>query len=669
MMCLIVVSNVLYKLAPKISIPLYQILLGCLIGISPYAMHLRLETEIFLILFIAPLLFMDGKHISNHELWKYKTSIISLALGLVFLTILIGGYFIHWVLPFVPFAACFALAAVLSPTDAVSVKAISNKVKMPHRVNTIVEGESLLNDASGLVAFKFAIAAQITGLFSIQSIVLSFVYVAAGGIIIGVATTYLIIFFSNRIHAVGVEDANVHTLIQVITPFAVFLIAEELDLSGILAVVACGIVVSLSRPIIITTQEANIRFVSEGAWSNLIFTLNGFVFLLLGMELPRIIQTRIIESGSGFLSDLVYVVIIYGVLLAIRCMWVYLFICKEKKSFRLKNSVIITLSGVRGAITLAACLSIPLTLDDGMAFPARDFILFISSGIILVSLLIANIILPAIAPKPANETNDAGEIATRKAIRAAIKLLKSEMNDENRQSAYALITHYKGRLLKASGDVGIKYSNSVKLRKQEVEIFKVGLSAEKEEIENLLNGDNFDKEALLKVRESVEFMENHLDGKFFFGSTLIRWHLFHNRKGTVSKDELVRVKMHTTDVAIRAIKQSRTAENREIARRAIEYHRLILDMYSKIYASEVTKKYEDEIKELEFRAKQAEKVKLQELLDLGEIDHATLSRLRLNIELEEVALLEIDIEDEGEEEDIEIGQENTTKSLEGSGGE
>ena len=649
MLCLIVLSYVLGRFVQKISIPLVQIFLGGLIGISPYAVHLRLETEIFLILFIAPLLFMDGKHISNHELWKYKKPILLLAFGLVFSTILICGYFIHWLLPAIPLAACFALAAILSPTDAVSVKAIANKVKMPHKLTTIVEGESLLNDASGLVAFKFAIAAQLTGIFSIQSIAISFVYVAIGGILIGIAVTYLIVFFTNRLHAIGIDDANVHTLIQLITPFLVFLIAEELELSGILAVVACGIVVSLGKPIIITTQEANIKFISEGAWSNLTFTLNGLVFLLLGIELPRIIQNRLRYTNESLLTDVTQVVAVYLVLVVIRFVWVYFLICREKQQ-HLKNTAIITLSGVRGAITLAACLSIPLMMDNGMLFPARDLILFISCGVIIFSLLVANIVLPIIAPKPNTAENKSEAIAMMQAIHSAITLLKSEMNEENRQAVYALITHYKGRLFKIADEVGMKKSR--KLKKREIEIFKVGLSAEKEEILKLLNSDKFDKNVLLKVSKAIDYLESHLGRTFGFGSTLIRWHLFRNlmyiRKGVLSKDEFVRVKMHTTDAAIMAIKRIRTPENKEIVHLAIEHHRFILDLYSKIYAGDTTKRYEDEIKELEFRAKQAEKNCLQELSDSGEINHATLNKLRLNIEFEEVALLGID---ENEDED------------------
>ena len=643
MLCLVVLSNVICRFLPFISVPLLQILLGCLIGIFPHTLHLHLETEIFMILFVAPLLFMDGKHISNHELWKYRTSIMLLALGLVFVSILICGYTISWLMPTMPLAACFALAAVLSPTDAVSVKAISGRVKMPHKATTIVEGESLLNDASGLVAFKFAIAAQLTGTFSLPNAAVSFIYVAIGGIFVGVVITYMFIFFTNRLHAFGIEDANVHTLIQIITPFTVFLIAEELHLSGILAVVACGIVTSLGRSIIITSHEANIRFISEGAWSNLLFSLNGLVFLFLGMEFTRIAQKRILSSGSNLMHDIGYILVIYLIMIIIRFIWTFTLVHIEKTN-QFKNSVILTLSGVRGAITLAACLSVPLTLNNGDMFPARDFMLFVSCGVIFISLLVANIVLPIIAPKTADERTDAERKATRAAIQSAIKHIRREMNENNRQAAYSLITHYKRLLLEMNGQDCNHFSAEMKRR--EIDILRIGLKAERQELQKLLEECKFDKGVLLRIDKSVQYFANNVDKKFFFWSTLIRWHLFYNKKGSLNHDEMLRVKMHTTDVAILAIKKTRTVSNKEVSRRAIEHLRLILDMYSKIYASKTARKYEDEIKELEFKAKQAEKSKLQEMLEHGEIDQATLSKLRLNIELEEVALLEIDIEDE-----------------------
>ncbi|MCL2852214.1 MAG: sodium:proton antiporter [Defluviitaleaceae bacterium] len=289
MLGLIVISNLLLKAVPQVSLPLHQIFLGVLLGFFPISQAFHLETEMFMLLFVAPLLFMDSKHTQNRDLWKYKTPILLLALGLVFSTTMIVGPFISWMIPGLPLAASFALAAILSPTDAVSVKAISGKIKMPHNIHTIIEGESLLNDASGLVAFKFALAAQLTGVFSLWVAGADFILLSIGGIAVGVGLMYAVMLVTRKLVSLGVEDASVFTLIQIITPFVAFLAAEHFEFSGVLAVVGAGIFASMNRARIITMQEAHTRFVAEGAWSTLLFVLNGLVFVLLGMQLPHIV--------------------------------------------------------------------------------------------------------------------------------------------------------------------------------------------------------------------------------------------------------------------------------------------------------------------------------------------------------------------------------------------
>lgn len=497
MLFLIIVSNIIYKWTPRISIPLLQILLGALLALLPFSINLHIESEMFMLLFIAPILFMDGKKFSNRELWDFKRPILYMSLGLVFLTILICGYIIYLLVTDIPLPVAFALAAVLSPTDAVAVKAISSKINLPHNVTTIVEGESLLNDASGLVAFNFAIAAHLTGVFSIRDVTIRFMYVAFGGVILGALAGYIINVFTQKLKSMGIEEPAVYTLLQIMAPFTVFLIAEELNLSGILAVVACGVAISLTKPDIMTMQEANIRHVSDGAWTTFLFVLNGLIFIMLGMILPTIFAAVAKNGENSIFKDISYIFIISLLLITIRYIWVYLFI-GNKHDNRAKNAVLISLSGVRGALTLAACLSIPLVIDNGMEFPQRDLILFISSGVIIVTLVIANVLLPIISPSVKSDNIKSELEATKVVIQSALELIKKETTQDNKEVANLLIRYYDYLLkeLLHKKKRNRKFIFKPSPHKKGVAIFKAGVNSESEEVKKLLSKNILDKDEL-----------------------------------------------------------------------------------------------------------------------------------------------------------------------------
>ncbi|CAH1055996.1 Sodium, potassium, lithium and rubidium/H(+) antiporter [Paenibacillus pseudetheri] len=225
---LITISNIINRFIPFVPIPLIQIGLGVMVVLMPLGIHMTLEPELFFVLFIAPLLFNDGKRTPRNELWNLRGPILMLALGLVFATVLIAGYSINWMIPTIPLAATFALAAILSPTDAVAVSAIAGRVHLPKSIHRILEGESLMNDASGLVAFNFAIAAAVTGVFSLPKASISFVVIAVGGLIVGALLAFLLIRLSVIIRRLGMEDITVHVLLQILTPFIIYLISEEI---------------------------------------------------------------------------------------------------------------------------------------------------------------------------------------------------------------------------------------------------------------------------------------------------------------------------------------------------------------------------------------------------------------------------------------------------------
>lgn len=262
MLAAVSLSNLVNRFIPSVSVPIIQIVLGIVITWLPLHYELKLNPELFLLLFIAPLLFNDGRHADKEALWKLKKPILLLALGLVFVTVGVMGYFLNWLLPVIPLAASFALAAALAPTDAVAVGALEQKVRIPHRTMQILEGESLINDASGLVSFQFAVAAMVTGVFSFKSAGLSFISISLGGVVLGLLLTLVKYGVVKWLRRLGMENVTLHMLIEILTPFLIFMAAEELGVNGILAVVAAGIAHSFGYKKM-NPEVAKLRIVSK----------------------------------------------------------------------------------------------------------------------------------------------------------------------------------------------------------------------------------------------------------------------------------------------------------------------------------------------------------------------------------------------------------------------
>lgn len=296
----IVVTVFLSHLLPvKVPLPLIQIAAGAALAASGF--QVDFDPHIFLLLFIPPLLFLDGWRIPKDAFFRDMKPILSLAIGLVMVTILGIGLFIHWLIPAITVAAGFALAAILSPTDPVAVSAMTASSPLPSRMAHILEGESLLNDASGLVAFNFAIAAVLTGSFSPGDAVVKFFLMAFGGILSGLVVVWVTGKCNNFLVRRTREEPAIQILISLLIPFAAYLLAEAFHVSGILAAVAAGIAMhyeQLSGPRLPAT-----RMKSSAVWSMLQTTLNGMIFLMLGEQLPRMLRTLpAVASQAGVSS-------------------------------------------------------------------------------------------------------------------------------------------------------------------------------------------------------------------------------------------------------------------------------------------------------------------------------------------------------------------------------
>lgn len=452
--------------------PLIQVALGIILAIPLGDHSMDLNPELFLLLFMAPLLFNDGANVDKKALWRQRKSIISLSLGLVFLTVGVLGMFIHYLLPTIPYAAAFALAAALAPTDAVAVSALAEKVQMPHKVMHTLEGESLINDASGLVSFQFAVLALVTGTFSLMTASTTFVLLSVGGVLLGAILSSLKIMFMRLLRQLGIENETSFMLMEILLPFLIFMVAEAVGVNGILAVVSGGLVHSMSYKRM-NPETAQLNTLSKNTWSVITFSLNGLVFVLLGTQLPSILQkiwaNHDLDKGMLF----VYIIAITGLLLSIRFLWLLFFRNFESEIIsswkeRLKSTFLYTISGVRGTITLVSALSLPLVLGNGNTFIERDLLIFLASGVIITTLLLANFSLPLFAPrkiKAEKNTNNDVEIDM---LRTIIKELKRYQTEANKAAISKVIKIYNERIF-ALSDSEELFESGKKLRIKAIE--------------------------------------------------------------------------------------------------------------------------------------------------------------------------------------------------------
>jgi CPA1 family monovalent cation:H+ antiporter len=361
-------------------------------ALLPAFPRIALDPGFFFLCFLPPLLFADGWLMPLREFAKAKRPILLLAVGLVTFTILTVGLVAHWLVPGLPLAMAFALGAIVSPTDAVAVSAVTEHLRVPARMTTILSGESLMNDATGLVGFKFAIAAVLAGTFSRRSLVWEFSALSAGGLLAGFVIAYGIGRLRDLLRRWHSSDALIETTLSLLTPYAAYLLADHVKASGILAVVAAGLYSGWRDPV---RMDAEARQTTNGVWSLLIFWLNGIAFVLLGLQFPRLLAA--VSGHYTTLQLLGFTAAVAGTAMASRLVWVYPgtylpflipSVRAKEKPARPGAVFVVGWAGMRGTVTLAAALSIPLVLDDGSPFPGRDIVIFLAFGVIAVTLLV-----------------------------------------------------------------------------------------------------------------------------------------------------------------------------------------------------------------------------------------------------------------------------------------
>ena len=491
-------SSVIDKFV-NVSIPVIQVVIGLLVAlVLPSVQEVHLESELFMLLFIAPLLFNETRETNIRALLLNLNSILSLAIALVVVSVLSVGYALHLMVPSIPLAAAFALASALGPTDAATVTALKSNIHLTHRQQTLLSGESLINDASGVVAFQFSVAAAVTGAFSLVNAAGSFTVLFVGGVAMGIVTGFAFSAINAMLGRLGYEDTVANVLYEVLTPFLVYLLAETFHVSGVLAVVAAGLVIAFPRRQSNNALFARQKLVSDSTWKVISFLINGTIFVFLGMQLPLAVLPGT-NGGLNILQILGIVVVITLFMHGVRFAWLYALetyklhkgghLCTGKDDVDgendlagsssdgekpdqplaelsseqtseqiaeqpkptcaikpisitstelIKNVLVTTIAGAKGAVTLSIILTLPLMTQSGAAFPQRDLLITIAAGVILATLLLADNLLPVLSKSPEADSDlperlHKGEIAV---LEATLAELRSLLQSENANAKY-----------------------------------------------------------------------------------------------------------------------------------------------------------------------------------------------------------------------------------------
>lgn len=383
----------------KIAYPIFLVLAGLIISLLPGIPEIELDPELVFLIFLPPLLYEAAWFTSWNDFWRWKRPISLLAFGLVFVTSIIIAYLSQAMIPGFTLALGFLLGGIVSPPDAVAATTVLKGLPVPKRIVSILEGESLVNDASSLIVFRFALAAILTGQFSMNEAVGQFFLVAGMGIVFGVVGGGLMYLVHKYMPTTSAIDAA----LTIMTPYILYLGAEQFHFSGVMAVVTGGLFISYRSHEIF--KNGNTRLNMLGVWTTVIFVMNAMVFILIGLSLPSIIHG--LEEAS-LIQGIKYGIIISIVVIAIRFLWIYPAAFVPRWFFKSvrkeqhpgwKGPLVIGWAGMRGVVSLATALSIPYLATDGSAFPHRNLILLITFIVIFITLVVQGLSLPFVVKK------------------------------------------------------------------------------------------------------------------------------------------------------------------------------------------------------------------------------------------------------------------------------
>ncbi|RDC62319.1 Na+/H+ antiporter [Adhaeribacter pallidiroseus] len=502
----------------KIAYPIFLVIIGLLIGLLPGLPMIKLDPDIALLVFLPPALYAAAWNTSWRDIKKYRRPISFLAIGCVLFTTSIIAYISSYLIPGFSLAEGFILGAIVSPPDAVAATSVTKGLRVPRRIITVLEGESLVNDASGLIAYRYAVAAVLTGQFVFWEAGLQFFIVGIAGVLIGFLVGYGVYYLHQFINGIPTID----TALTLVTPYLSFLLAEHFHFSGVLAVVTSGLF--LTRKLHATFTH-NTRLQANYVWDIIIFLLNAVIFIIIGLQLP-VILTSI--SNYSFRNLIFYGLVISVVTMLIRIVWVFpgtylpRILSKHIRTTETRPSwqavFIVSWSGMRGIVSLAAALALPVSLADGTVFPGRDLIIFLTFCVILYSLVVHGLTLPLLIkkfdlPVEVNSKEVEKKVRMQMASRA-ITHMESNFSPENisNEILQFLKNKYELQIDQINGRVRTDNSHvDPKLLFQEFhaaqcELFRI----ERQVLQELRQADSIEEEILRKLDNELDLEESNL---------------------------------------------------------------------------------------------------------------------------------------------------------------
>jgi CPA1 family monovalent cation:H+ antiporter len=494
----------------KIPQPIVLVAAGLLIGFIPALPDLALDPNVIFLIFLPPLLFDAAAQTSWHDFRADIRPISAMAFSLVFFTTTAVAIIAHYLIPHFGWPLAFLLGSIIAPTDAVAASGIIKGMNLNRRVMTILEGESLANDASALIAYRLALTAVLTGTFAFGNAGLQFIIIAGGGIISGIVIGYILVFIHGKIN----NNALVETGLSLLSPYIAYLAAERFHASGILSVVTAGLIISWRGPEIFTYQT---RMRTRVIWDTIVFMLNGFVFILIGLQLPGILkQVKVFSTG-----ELIgYGIVISLVTILVRILWVFagayttnifrpkkipVAIDNATETVPWKNVLIIAWTGTRGVLSLATALALPLLLSTGKPFPQRHMILFLAFVVIFVTLVVQGLSLPLLIKvlnikSNNNESKEEKELQLHM-VNSTLHFIDTELSvkiDEDAKKQ--LKNNYNARAEKLTKQINIHKRNEKKKNQSPVTIITPILTAQ-------LEISKFQRELLLKLHKEGGFSD------------------------------------------------------------------------------------------------------------------------------------------------------------------
>ena len=659
LLMLVIASNVISHYLVAVPVSLIQIALGLVVALV-FHVEVAMDTDWFMLVFTAPLLFNDGRHFPKRELWALRGPIIGNAIFLVFATTFIGGFFIHWLIPAIPLPASLALAAILSPTDPIAVQSIAQRVHLPKSILHLVSGESLINDASGLIGFKYGIAATVTGSFIATKAIGDFFFVAIVGAVAGLLMMMALNALRVWLLHQGINDVILHTVLNLTTPLVIYLAVDEgLHASGVIAVVVAGLL-NNARGNRYVQALPELRIVSERTWDIVVYLLNGIIFLILGIELPVAMHTTIAARDVNTFQALLDVVLIYLVVLGLRVAWVWGYQrLGHQDHVGFKTALLSGVSGVRGAITLVGVLAVPMVLANGDAFPERHLMLFIAAGFVILSLIVAVIGLPLLTASRTPLTLRGSTVSTdeddvsadapraltlaqaqRFLYQMAVRRIESERREGNQKPALDLITEYQNLIRRVDLQADASENDIPPIVKDELILRGIGLDGELQtlaEQKNTLDPKHYAKakKYLVSRRGDIDAMLAHS------GHKTLRMHLAKWRLNVMQNSKRWLGLRHRNS----AKDQAKLALEKDLAKGGLKYlsaylkrpdqrhhqynrqviYALIVQYRNRIasvkaIATHKSTQYEGQLQQLRAIALAAERAAIHELLTQGYID-------------------------------------------------